>query len=193
MKMRPFLLYGLWDEGWALDTHTISSISIGDDPFGHPRFETIRTELGECLYQLKYCGRTENADMIAKTAVEFLKEQPWFGSVDIVLPAPPSKPRDFQPTFLISQAIANACGKFYSDDVLVKSNSQESKNLSRDEKVQLDNSVVFVQKLIRPCSILVVDDICSSGTTLTACVNALRRDPNTCKVYVLAITQTRKR
>jgi len=52
----PRQIVGKWRSGYALDLHTLSSIFIGDDEFGHPRFETRRSEMGELLYRLKYSG-----------------------------------------------------------------------------------------------------------------------------------------
>lgn len=193
MEVHPSLLYGPWDEGWALDKHTFSSICIGEDPFGRPQFDTTRTELGEILYRLKYNQRTCYTNEIAVAAVEFLRQKPWFSSVDLILPAPPSKEREVQPTFLIAKAIADMCQKFYADDALQKIGQTEAKNLSGIEKQQLAGSVVFVRQLKRPCNTLVIDDLYSSGATLSACVQALKKDPNASKVYVLAITQTRTR
>jgi hypothetical protein len=51
-KFTPRRINGAWREGFALDLHTLSSEYVGDDEFGHPRFDTIRTEIGELLYQL---------------------------------------------------------------------------------------------------------------------------------------------
>jgi len=41
-------------EGYSLDKHIVSSVFIGEDEFGHPQFETKRTELGELLFRYKY-------------------------------------------------------------------------------------------------------------------------------------------
>ena len=40
----PTGIPGRWREGFALDYHTIKSDFIGHDEYGHPRFETVRTE-----------------------------------------------------------------------------------------------------------------------------------------------------
>ena len=49
-------ILGKWKEGFSLDLHTLSSVFIGDDEFGHPRFDTRRSEIGELLYKLKNWG-----------------------------------------------------------------------------------------------------------------------------------------
>lgn len=47
-------VHGNWAAGYALDKHTVSSTFDGYDDNGHPKFTTIRTEVGEATYQLKY-------------------------------------------------------------------------------------------------------------------------------------------
>ena len=50
-KFNPRRIYGRWHEGFALDLHTLGSTFMGHDEFGHPRFETQRSEIGELLYR----------------------------------------------------------------------------------------------------------------------------------------------
>jgi hypothetical protein len=52
-KVRPRKISGKWRKGFALDLHTVSSTFVGHDEYGHPRFDTERTEIGELLYRLK--------------------------------------------------------------------------------------------------------------------------------------------
>jgi competence protein ComFC len=53
-NFQPRQLFGKWKAGYALDVHTLSSVPIGSDEFGHMQFETTRSEIGELLYRLKY-------------------------------------------------------------------------------------------------------------------------------------------
>lgn len=36
--INPIKLNGIWDEGYALNYHTISSVPIGADSYGHMRY-----------------------------------------------------------------------------------------------------------------------------------------------------------
>lgn len=54
MKVNIKQIVGNWELGLAMDKHSIRSIPIGYDEWGHMRFETERTEVGESLFQLKY-------------------------------------------------------------------------------------------------------------------------------------------
>jgi hypothetical protein len=54
VAIRPMRIPGRWRDGRALDVHTVSSVYVGDDEFGHARFETRRSAMGDLLYRLKY-------------------------------------------------------------------------------------------------------------------------------------------
>lgn len=191
MTLNPIRLVGHWDEGWALDRHTTKSEHIGDDPLGRPMFATTRSEIGELMFQLKYRNNFSVISDIVDTMYAFLLDNQLLSHIGIILATPPSKDRTYQPVFTIVEELANRCNLPYSTDVLVKSSQLQAKNMSPAEKTSLSGSVVFTQKFRRPCNVLIVDDIFSSGSTLNACTNALRKDPNTGKIYVLTVTKTK--
>lgn len=72
VNINPKKLVGRWRAGYALDHHTTSSVYLGDDEFGHPAFETKRSEVGELLYQLKYRSDTTTVASITDTAAAFV-------------------------------------------------------------------------------------------------------------------------
>jgi len=89
VEIHPRKIRGKWVEGYALDLHTTSSAFLGYDGYGHPQFETVRSELGELLYKLKYRADSLAVDSIAETAAEFLTEK-WRVNVGRIVPVPPS-------------------------------------------------------------------------------------------------------
>ena len=72
MEISPRQIKGKWTCGYSLDYHTISSEYIGDDEYGHPQFETKRSDMGELLYRLKYKSDRSVLRIIVDTASEFL-------------------------------------------------------------------------------------------------------------------------
>jgi len=58
---------GPWDGGLSLDKHTLNSVYTGDNQYGHPTFDTTRSEIGESLYQLKYKDDYNQVTVILKT------------------------------------------------------------------------------------------------------------------------------
>ena len=73
---------GFWKEGYVLDYHTRSSDFIGYDQFGRPMFQTVRTDVGELLYRLKYKGQMSALDDLTAVSVDFLRQwsPPWTSS-----------------------------------------------------------------------------------------------------------------
>ena len=92
-------LYGNWTEGFALDVHTVSSECIGYDDYGHPIFDTVRSTVGELLFNLKYRNNLKAGTEIASIALPFLHEWLKGKNIEVVIPAPFSKQRTVQPVF----------------------------------------------------------------------------------------------
>ena len=53
VNINPRKLRGQWDDGYALDIHTRRSTPIGYDSYGHLRFDTTYSPVGDLLYWLK--------------------------------------------------------------------------------------------------------------------------------------------
>jgi len=89
VEINPKRITGCWTEGFALDFHTLSSEYIGDDEYGHPQFDTKRSEIGELLYRLKYRKDNSVLDDIITTVSQFIKSINW--TVDLIVCVPPSR------------------------------------------------------------------------------------------------------
>jgi competence protein ComFC len=48
-NIQPRQIMGKWRQGFALDIHTVSSVPIGYNEFGHMQFDTKRSELSPNL------------------------------------------------------------------------------------------------------------------------------------------------
>lgn len=80
-------LDGIWDRGYAFDFHTMTSTYLGTDTFGHDRFQTTRTPMGELVYQLKY-----NGDRLAAVEiVKLLATMTGFQKFHAIIPCPATK------------------------------------------------------------------------------------------------------
>lgn len=68
--INPCRLLGMWNEGYVMDSHTITSTYLGCDEYGHDRYHTERTELGQLIYEMKYNGHNDTSlkiiDIISK-------------------------------------------------------------------------------------------------------------------------------
>ena len=191
VEIHPILLTGNWDWGYALDTHVVKSVPIGEDAYGNMHFDSTRSPIGELLYQFKYNGKYKNLYEIVDTILAFLDLHPEVKNVDIILPVPPTKIRAYQPTFEIANALAKALNVFYSNEILENHSRTESKGLTLNEKHKLTGSIVKTKVATRKHNMLLIDDLFDTGTTLKECVNVLREDPLIDKIYVLTITKTK--
>ena len=86
-EINPKRIAGSWTEGFALDFHTLSSEYIGDDEYGHPQFDTKRSEIGELLYKLKYREDKSVLGDLVTTVSQFIKSTNW--PVDLIVSVPP--------------------------------------------------------------------------------------------------------
>jgi len=189
--INPIELQGLWKKGFALDLHTLSSIYMGEDQYGHRQYDTQRSKIGELVYRLKYRNEDTISDIKA-LVIPFLKSWGIHKEIELIIPVPPSKNRFSQPVFKICDSIGESLNIYVCHDVLKKVKSQELKGISLIEKQQaIENSIVFHKKIIRQISVLLVDDLYESGATLTAATKILQTEPNVKNIYVLTMTKTR--
>ena len=105
VDINPRVIVGTWERGYALDVHTTSSRLVYDDR-GRKTFENTYSPMGELVNRLKYRGDRSAAPEIIATAVRFLA--PRRASVDVIVPAPWSTERPFQPVDLIADGIGDA-------------------------------------------------------------------------------------
>lgn len=186
MVYSPIKLNGIWDEGYALDLHSISSVPIYDGFGDIISFTTTRTHLGEMLYKFKYRFEDELADEIARIASDFIINT-WREEIDFLIPAPPSnKYRRYQPVFLLAEKIANLLDINYNLNFFYNDSSVERKNNSDVLKI---SKVGNLGK--KGTNVLLLDDLYGEGKTLTEMTKLIKTDPNIKKVFVLTITKKR--
>ena len=173
LTINPQRIGGQWVEGFTLDDHTISSEFLGYDGGGYPRFDTQRTALGECIYQLK--NRGGPAGDIIETATAFVTKH-WAGRLDCVTAAPPSLSRTNQPAVLIAKGIADSLGVEYMRAAVIKPiSTPQVKNvtLTQDRQALLSKAIQPGSDPVRGMRILIVDDLWDTGSTLRRVASVL--------------------
>lgn len=194
VSVHPIQLYGPWDIGYALDKHMVYSTYIGDDPYdGHPCYDSKRSEIGDLLYQFKYQEGKGKLLSIVDTIVDFLNRHQDMRGFDVIIPVPPtpSNYRTYQPTLEIARMVAEAARMYYCEDVLEKTTNQQLKNIPVEERRKIGQLIVKRKNAHRENSVLLIDDLYDTGTTLSHCVKALREDPLVQRIGVLTITKTK--
>ncbi|EPY4545841.1 ComF family protein [Klebsiella pneumoniae] len=194
MQVQVRKLEGSWDLGYALHKHTLSSVYLGDDEYGHPRFDNTRSEPGEALYQLKYRGDwNQIAPLAAQIQATLL---PLFGKIGLIIPMPASTTRARQPVDELAAELGRITGIPVFNNIVVKAPAPQGapqlKNLhSREEK----DAALQGRLSINPCitnegrwDALLLDDLFDTGATMAAVCNALRTYNKINRVYAAAIT-----
>jgi len=191
LKVSLRKIMGLWDEGWVLDKYSVRSVYIGDDEYGHPQFDTTRTEVGEATFLLKYRYDRTQAKPLAQTIVENI--YPKFSEVDFIVPMPASTSRPRQPVVEVAKELGLLVGKPMFSDTLRKSrNGKSLKDLcTKDEKIEAIGSSFSVNDQIsteEKWNVLVVDDLYHTGASMEAACKVLRAYSKVGKIYVAALT-----
>jgi len=192
IEISPKEIKGKWDKGFALDFHTVSSVCIGYDEYGHPQFDTKRTVMGELLYRLKYGQDRSVLEPIVATAAHFIKTKAW--STDLLIPVAPSRFRRFQPVVAIAEQPAQALEVRFCGSCLVKvQDHPELKNIYEYEKrIKLLEGTFRVSRTdVENKCVLLLDDLYRSGATMNAVSSALRERGNVARINVLALTRSR--
>lgn len=186
-------LNGNWMSGYAFDIHTLYSIYEGCDEYGHPNYETKRTLMGEAVYKLKYRndkGQVFNIINLLQSNHDFLS---FIKDVNVIIPVPPTKKRDFQPVVEIAKQMAIKFQISFLENVLFSMNTQQMKNVPTEEKHETisDKIVIDFSKLNKSLHYLIFDDLYDSGTTLKVYVDKFVKKGYD-KISVFTLTKTRR-
>ena len=191
VAINPQQIVGRWNWGYALDIHTISSIHVGINQFGHDVFDTKRSELGELLYKLKYSSDLSAVDAIVEATAKFLK--PLRSKFNLIVPVPPSGTRSVQPVIVLARGIGEAVNLPVAECITTTRSAIQLKGvMDREKRKELLDGLYAVD---RTCtegkSILLFDDLYRSGATMNAIADLVKKEGRATAVRVLTITKTR--
>jgi predicted amidophosphoribosyltransferase len=191
VAIHPQKIEGRWQSGIALDFHTTSSTPIGPNEAGHMQFDTLRPEIAELLYQLKYRSNQQAAQGITGAAASFLL--PHRAKFDLLIPVPPSTPRAVQPVLILAHGIGAAISLPVIDCITTLRPTTQLKGVTDpDKRKELVKDLYSVASAVtRAKNILLFDDLFRSGTTMNAITEVLLNQGQAKSVRVLTITKTR--
>lgn len=194
MEVRVKKIEGSWDLGYVLHKHTLSSVHLGVDEWGHDRFETTRSEPGEALYQLKYRNDWSQVEPLAAQIQETLL--PLFGRIGMIIPMPASKVRAKQPVNELAYALGRLMNTPVLDQMIVKApapaGSTALKNLhTRAQKDAALAGRITINEVIENdgrWNALLLDDLFDTGATMDSVCQALRTYRKIGQIFAAAIT-----
>ncbi len=186
-------LGGPWDLGYALDKHTISSVYTGDNEYGHPTFDTTRSEAGEALYQLKYRNDVRQVGSIANQLAASLSSA--FKTASFIAPMPSSRKRTWQPVLRIARQLAANMEIPCLENVLLKSaQTGQMKDMgSKEDRINALSQVLYLNDILDAglYDVLLVDDLLDTGASLEAATGVLRSYSKIRKIFVATVTRKR--
>jgi len=186
-----YRLEGNWKKGIAFDIHTLSSTYLGQDEFGHDRYDNTRSKMGELVYQLKY----KHDESVIEKIINLLLKIKGLEKMDCIVAIPPSNlNRTHQPVFSIATALGNKLNIPVYLDCLIKNSNEELKNVTDSSQRYnlLKQSMQISKKYdLSNQNILLLDDLYRSGSTLQVATELLYNNCNVKDVYVLTMTKTR--
>ena len=180
---------GNWTAGWAMDLHTISC-SKNDDG----SYNTIRSEIGELVYKLKYQQDNTTITNLSNMVAKFMKSRRIFDYIDAIIPVPSSKERALQPVPIIAIEAGKLTDKNVDTNYIkkLKSTSELKSITNPDERAKiLENAFGVIDNRYEGKNVLLFDDLYRSGTTLKELTNVLYKNGKVKNVYIITMTKTR--
>jgi Phosphoribosyl transferase domain len=176
---QTLLVETMLDETWALDMH----MTDGGD----------RTTIGESVYRAKtYSGKPGDRETAADLALLMANRvvtHPEVKRADLIVPVPANPPRlpHNLPDVLASQ-ISRVAGRPLAQDVLIKTRPTNVKNLPNEEKIAALAGAYQVTTRIEAQTVVLVDDLLYSGSTLSQIGGLLRKAGAS---YIIGVVATK--
>jgi len=134
----------------------------------------------DLLHQIKFARRRDLIHLFDKDLADFLKRRPPLASYDLVIPIPLDRERrmerEFNQSGLLAKGISQILGIKLEPRALAKTRSTAAQSLLGREARRVNLDGVFrvpYQKRVRNRSVLLVDDIFTTGATIEEAARTL--------------------
>lgn len=149
----------------------------------------------KCVCLLKYDGKTQLVKLLGKTMCDFAIKNINIDEIDVIAPVPlhPVKLRErqFNQSELLAERLAKKINKSMARDRLERiKNTAPQTELNRDRRIRNVRGAFMVKKNanFKEKTILLVDDVLTTGATLHECAKVLK-DAGAKKVVALALAR----
>ena len=148
------------------------------------------------LHKMKYGNHPEVGMRLALMAAEQLSKEGFFDGIDAIVPLPLSKKkrrqRGYNQCDYIAEGLSQTTGIPVLKDCVVRNKSNETQtHKTRDERWRNVEGIFSLAnpELIEGKHILLIDDILTTGATLTNCAIAIKSGCN-CRISVFTLAYT---
>ncbi|MCP4162957.1 MAG: hypothetical protein GY760_23085 [Deltaproteobacteria bacterium] len=185
-KINPQILSGPWDIGYTLDELVVPNNQSGRQE---------RTEIADASYKLKFMEKHDLANTIAETIKTFMFNNPEFtNDIDCLVGIPPSNlKRDRQPVIEICKSLSSQMNIDYTETLISKViETPEIKDLDDSIREQTIKGVFRInnEELCKYQSILIIDDLYSSGATAKELVKEIRNNKKSLIIYLITLIKS---
>jgi ComF family protein len=136
--------------------------------------------LKECIHLFKYNERLRLSRILSELMVDFIKtNRQIIDDVDIIVPVPLSAGRLWQRGYnqseILARALAKELGLSFSNALVKTKSTRPQSELKRDRRLNNVRGVFGIRRGARIAgkTILLVDDVLTTGSTLNECARIL--------------------
>lgn len=143
------------------------------DEYGNPTWNTPHyTDIGEILHDYKYNKKTDKISALYGIFFnEFYNKNADGQSIDLIIPVPSNS--DTLHISEVAKYISNKLNIPYAD-ILKKNTSVQQKNLTDSTRKNRNNFIFTDKTALGYGSILLIDDVVKTGTTIKECISTLK-------------------
>lgn len=136
----------------------------------------------DLIYNMKYCGRDDIAIFMGKTAAREMAADGFFEGIDLIVPVPLARKRKrergFNQSEMIAKGISEITGIRVETKAVKRTRFERSQTgLTRSDRQKNVEGMFVVRNAARleGHHVLIVDDVITSGATITACAAAIAK------------------
>jgi len=150
-------------------------------------------ETRSLVHNFKYSGHVYLQKFLAEKMCAAFDKIPEFKTVEIICPVPlhafKHRTRGYNQSALLARMLAHYKNIFYDEKLLARNkNTSAQAKLKKAERIKNVKEAFECRADVKGKIILLIDDVCTTGSTLEACAAALK-SAKAKKVYALTLAR----